>query len=257
MNQMSNESNTSVASEVTAESIHKMLREHTEQEKIFPLDIDTVLIQKEGGALLEVPLPVYIKSHDGFKFTQDEAIEQARILFYRDNRASSHIPYSPEAEEDLSSGQWWLRLIQQVISAAICIFISTGLGALSSILFFAGGGPKLVNPVSTHYGANATDFAYAMLPIAGFFIGVVYMIWYSLSFFQRSVSTTQNFTHTYKDGSVLRYSRLTMMTPEPKTPFEGLWAQFLWPSIRAIAITTVIMMAYIMAVTFTFDAPLR
>lgn len=254
---MSNESNTSVASEVTAESIHKMLREHTEQEKIFPLDIDTVLIQKEGGALLEVPLPVYIKSHDGFKFTQDEAIEQARILFYRDNRASSHIPYSPEAEEDLSSGQWWLRLIQQVISAAICIFISTGLGALSSILFFAGGGPKLVNPVSTHYGANATDFAYAMLPIAGFFIGVVYMIWYSLSFFQRSVSTTQNFTHTYKDGSVLRYSRLTMMTPEPKTPFEGLWAQFLWPSIRAIAITTVIMMAYIMAVTFTFDAPLR
>ena len=254
---MSNESNTSVASEVTAESIHKMLREHTEQEKIFPLDIDTVLIQKEGGALLEVPLPVYIKSQEGFKFTQDEAIEQARILFYQDNRASSHIPYSPEAEEDLSSGQWWLRLIQQVISAAICIFISTGLGALSSILFFAGGWPKLVNPVSTHYGANATDFAYAMLPIAGFFIGVVYMIWYSLSFFQRSVSTTQNFTHTYKDGSVLRYSRLTMMTPEPKTPFEGLWAQFLWPSIRAIAITTVIMMAYIMAVTFTFDAPLR
>jgi len=254
---MSNESNTSVASEVTAENIHKILREHTEQEKIFPLDIDTVLIQKEGGALLEVPLPVYIKSQEGFKFTQDEAIEQARILFYRDNRASSHIPYSPEAEEDLSSGQWWLRLIQQVISAAICIFISTGLGALSSILFFAGGGPKLVNPVSTHYGANATDFAYAMLPIAGFFIGVVYMIWYSLSFFQRSVSTTQNFTHTYKDGSVLRYSRLTMMTPEPKTPFEGLWAQFLWPSIRAIAITTVIMMAYIMAVTFTFDAPLR
>lgn len=257
MNQMSNESNTSVASDAPAESIHKMLREHTEQEKIFPLDIDTVLIQKEGGALLEVPLPVYIKSQEGFKFTQDEAIEQARILFYRDNRASSHIPYSPEAEEDLSSGQWWLRLIQQVISAAICIFISTGLGALSSILFFAGGGPKLVNPVSTHYGANATDFAYAMLPIAGFFIGVVYMIWYSLSFFQRSVSTTQNFTHTYKDGSILRYSRLTMMTPEPKTPFEGLWAQFLWPSIRAIAITTVIMMAYIMAVTFTFDAPLR
>ena len=257
MNQMSNESNTSVASEVTAENIHKMLREHTEQEKIFPLDIDTVLIQKEGGALLEVPLPVYIKSQEGFKSAEDEAIEQARILFYRDNRTSSHIPYSPEAEEDLSSGQWWLRLIQQVISAAICIFISTGLGALSSILFFAGGGPKLVNPVSTHYGANATDFAYAMLPIAGFFIGVVYMIWYSLSFFQRSVSTTQNFTHTYKDGSVLRYSRLTMMTPEPKTPFEGLWAQFLWPSIRAIAITTVIMMAYIMAVTFTFDAPLR
>ena len=254
---MSNESNTSVASEVTAESIHKMLREHTEQEKIFPLDIDTVLIQKEGGALLEVPLPVYIKSQEGFKFTQDEAIEQARILFYRDNRASSHIPYSPEAEEDLSSGQWWLRLIQQVISAAICIFISTGLGALSSILFFAGGGPKLVNPVSTHYGANATDFAYAMLPIAGFFIGVVYMIWYSLSFFQRSVSTTQNFTHTYKDGSVLGYSRHTMIILEPKEPFEGLWAQFLWPSIRAIAITTVIMMAYIMAVTFTFDAPLR
>ena len=29
MNQMSNESTTSVASEVTAESIHKMLREHT------------------------------------------------------------------------------------------------------------------------------------------------------------------------------------------------------------------------------------
>lgn len=254
---MNNESNTSVTSEVTAESIHKMLREHTEQEKIFPLDIDTVLIQKEGGALLEVPLPVYIKSQEDFKSAEDEAIKQARILFYRDNRASSHIPYSPEAEEDLSSGQWWLRLIQQVISAAICIFISTGLGALSSILFFAGGGPKLVNPVSTHYGANATDFAYAMLPIAGFFIGVVYMIWYSLSFFQRSVSTTQNFTHTYKDGSVLRYSRLTMMTPEPKTPFEGLWAQFLWPSIRAIAITTVIMMAYIMAVTFTFDAPLR
>ena len=257
MNQMSNESNTSVASEVTAESIHKMLREHTEQEKIFPLDIDTVLIQKEGGALLEVPLPVYIKSQEGFKFTQDEAIEQARIVFYRDNRTSSHIPYSPEAEEDLSSGLWWLRLIQQVISAAICIFISIGLGVLSSILFFAGDGPKLVNPVSTHYGANATDFAYAMLPIAGFFIGVVYTIRYSLSFFQRSVHTTQNFTHTYKDGSVLRYSRQTMMTPEPKTPFEGLWAQFLWPSIRAIAITTVIMMAYIMAVTFTFDAPLR
>ena len=257
MNQISNESNTSVASEVTAESIHKMLREHTEQEKIFPLDIDTVLIQKEGGALLEVPLPVYIKSQEGFKSAKDEAIEQARILFYRDNRTSSHIPYSPEAEEDLSSGQWWLRLIQQVISAAICIFISIGLGALSSILFFAGGGPKLVNPVSTHYGANATDFAYAMLPIAGFFVGVVYMIRYSLSFFQRSVSAPQNFTHTYKDGSILRYSRLTMMTPEPKKPFEGLWAQFLWPSIRAIAITTVIMMAYIMAVTFTFDAPLR
>ena len=219
---MSNESNTSVASEVTAESIHKMLREHTEQEKIFPLDIDTVLIQKEGGALLEVPLPVYIKSQEGFKFTQDEAIEQARILFYRDNRTSSHIPYSPEAEEDLSSGQWCLRLIQQVISAAICIFISTGLGALSSILFFAGGGPKLVNPVSTHYGANATDFAYAMLPIAGFFIGVVYMIRYSLSFFQRSVSTTQNFTHTYKDGSILRYSRQTMMTPEATEVLDSL-----------------------------------
>lgn len=257
MNQMNNESNTSVASEVTAESIHKMLREHTEQEKIFPLDIDTVLIQKEGGALLEVPLPVYIKSQEGFKFTQDEAIEQARILFYRDNRTSSRIPYSPEAEEDLSSGQWWLRLIQQVISAAICIFISIGLGALSSILFFAGGGPKLVNPVSTHYGANATDFAYAMLPIAGFLIGIVYLIWYSLSFFQRSVNATQNFTYTYKDGSVLRYSRLTMMTPEPKKPFESFWSQFLMPSIRAIAITTVIMMAYIMAVTFTFDAPLR
>ena len=254
---MNNESNTSVASEVTAESIHKMLREHTEQEKIFPLDIDTVLIQKEGGALLEVPLPVYIKSQEGFKFTQDEAIEQARILFYRDNRTSSRIPYSPEAEEDLSSGQWWLRLIQQVISAAICIFISIGLGALSSILFFAGGGPKLVNPVSTHYGANATDFAYAMLPIAGFLIGIVYLIWYSLSFFQRSVNATQNFTYTYKDGSVLRYSRLTMMTPEPKKPFESFWSQFLMPSIRAIAITTVIMMAYIMAVTFTFDAPLR
>ena len=257
MNQMSNESNTSVTSENTAESIHKMLREHTKQEKIFPLDIDTVLIQKEGGALLEVPLPVYIKSQEDFKSTKDKDIEQARTLFYRDNRASSHIPYSPEVEEDLSSGLWWLRLIQQVISAAICIFISIGLGALSSILFFAGGGPKLVNPVSTHYGANATDFAYAMLPIAGFFIGVVYMIRYSLSFFQRSVSATQNFTHTYKDGSILRYSRLTMMTPEPKKPFEGLWAQFLWPSIRAIAITTVIMMAYIMAVTFTFDAPLR
>lgn len=257
MNQMSNVSNTSVTSEVTAESIHKMLREHTEQEKIFPLDIDTVLIQKEGGALLEVPLIVYIKSQEGFKSAKDKDIKQARTLFYRDNRASSHIPYSPEAEEDLSSGQWWLRLIQQVIGAAMCIFISIGLGALSSLLFFAGGGPKLVNPVSTHYGANATDFAYAMLPIAGFFIGVVYMIRYSLSFFQRSVSATQNFTHTYKDGSVLGYSRQTMMTPEPKTPFEGLWAQFLWPSIRAIAITTVIMMAYIMAVTFTFDAPLR
>ena len=254
---MSNESTTSVTSEVTAESIHKMLREHTKQEKIFPLDIDTVLIQKEGGSLLEVPLPVYIKSQEDFKSAEDEAIKQARTLFYRDNRTSSHIPYSPEAEEDLSSGQWWLRLIQQVISAAICIFISIGLGALSSLLFFAGGGPKLVNPVSTHYGANATDFAYAMLPIAGFFIGVVYMIWYSLSFFQRSVSATQNFTHTYKDGSILRYSRQTMMTPEPKTPFESFWSQFLMPSIRAIAITTVIMMVYIMAVTFTFDAPLR
>ena len=66
MNQMNNESTTSVTSEVTAESIHKMLREHTEQEKIFPLDIDTVLIQKEGGALLEVPLPVYIKSQKRF-----------------------------------------------------------------------------------------------------------------------------------------------------------------------------------------------
>lgn len=33
---MSNESNTSVTSEVTAESIHNMLREHTKQEKIFP-----------------------------------------------------------------------------------------------------------------------------------------------------------------------------------------------------------------------------
>lgn len=257
MNQMNNESTTSVTSEVTAESIHKMLREHTEKEKIFPLDIDTVLIQKEGGALLEVPLPVYIKSQEGFKFTQDEAIEQARTLFYRDNRTSSHIPYSPEAEEDLSSGQWCLRLIQQVISAAICIFISIGLGALSSILFFAGGGPKLVNPVSTHYGANATDFAYAMLPIAGFIIGVIYMSRYTLSFFQRSVNATQNFTYTYKDGSVLRYLRHTIKTPEPKTPFESFWSQFLMPSIRAIVITTVIMMVYIMAVTFTFDAPLR
>jgi len=257
MNQMSNEATTPVASEVTAESIHRMLREHTVKEKIFPLDIDTVLIQKEGGALREVPLPIYIKSQEGFKSAKDEDIEQARILFYRDNRSLSHIPYSPETEEDLSSGLWWLRLIQQVISAAICIFISIGLGALSSILFFAGGGPKLVNPVSTHYGANATDFAYAMLPIAGFFIGVVYTIRYSLSFFQSSVRATQNFTHTYKDGSILRYSRQTMMTPEPKKPFEGLWAQFLWPSIRAIAITTVIMMAYIMAVTLTFDAPLR
>lgn len=254
---MSNESTTSVTSEVTVESIHKMLQEHTKQEKIFPLDINTVLIQKEGGALLEVPLPVYIKSQEDFKSAKDDDIEQARILFYRDNRTSSHIPYSPEAEEDLSLGQWWLRLIYQVIGAAICIFISIGLGVLSSLLFFAGDGPKLVNPVSTHYGANATDFAYAMLPIAGFFIGVFYMIRYSLSFFQRSVHTTQNFIHTYKDGSVLRYSRQTMMTTEPKIPFEGLWAQFLWPSIRAIAITTVIMMAYIMAVTFTFDAPLR
>lgn len=254
---MSNESTTSVTSEVTAESIHKMLREHTKQEKIFPLDIDTVLIQKEGGSLLEVPLPVYIKSQEDFKSAEDEAIKQARTLFYRDNRTSSHIPYSPEAEEDLSSGQWWLRLVQQTIGAGLCIFTPTVLGFLSSILFFYGDGPKPVNPVSTHYGANATDFASAILPIAGFLIGIVYMIWYSLSFFQRSVSTTQNFTHTYKDGSVLRYSRLTMMTPEPKTPFEGLWAQFLWPSIRAIAITTVIMMAYIMAVTFTFDAPLR
>lgn len=257
MNQMSNESNTSVASEVTAESIHKMLREHTEQEKIFPLDIDTVLIQKEGGALLEVPLPVYIKSQEGFKFTQDEAIEQARILFYRDNRASSHIPYSPEAEEDLSSGQWWLRLVQQLIGAVLCISVPTFLGLLSSLLFFAGDGPKPVNPVSTHYGANATDFAYAMLPIAGFFIGVIYMIRYSLSCFQHSVSATQNFTHTYKDGSVLGYSRLTMMTPEPKKPFESFWSRFLMPSIRATVITAAIMTVYIMAVTFTFDAPLR
>lgn len=254
---MSNESTTSVTSEVTAESIHKMLREHTEQEKIFPLDIDTVLIHKEKGALLEVPLPVYIKSQEGFKFTQDEAIEQARILFYRDNRASSHIPYDSEAEEDLSSGQWWSRLGQQVIGAATCIFIPVGLGVLSSLLFFAGGGPKPVNPVSTHYGANATDFASAILPIAGFIIGVIYMSRYTLSFFQRSVNATQNFTHTYKDGSVLGYSRHTMITLEPKEPFEGLWSRFLWPSLRAIAITTAIMMAYIMAVTFTFDAPLR
>ena len=71
---MSNESNTSVTSENTAESIHKMLREHTKQEKIFPLDIDTVLIQKEGGALLEVPLPVYIKSQEDFKSTKDKDI---------------------------------------------------------------------------------------------------------------------------------------------------------------------------------------
>ena len=254
---MNNESTTSVTSEVKEESIHKMLREHTEQEKIFPLDIDTVLIQKEGGALLEVPLPVYIKSQEGFKSAKDKDIEQARTLFYRDNRTSSHIPYSPEAEEDLSSGQWLSRLGQQIIGAATCIFIPVGLGALSSLLFFAGDGPKPVNPVSTHYGANATDFAYAMLPIAGFIIGVIYMSRYTLSFFQRSVDATQNFTHTYKDGSVLGYSRHTMIILEPKEPFEGLWAQFLWPSIRAIAITTVIMMAYIMAVTFTFDAPLR
>ena len=257
MNQMSNESNTSVASEVTAESIHKMLREHTEKEKIFPLDIDTVLIQKEGGALREVPLTVYIKSQEDFKSAKDKDIKQARTLFYRDNRTSSHIPYSPEAEEDLSSGQWWLRLVQQIIGAVLCISVPTVLGFLSSFLFFAGDGPKPVNPVSTHYGANATDFAYAMLPIAGFFIGVVYMIRYSLSCFQRSVRATQNFTHTYKDGSVLGYSRLTMMTPEPKKAFESLWSRFLWPSIWAIVITTVIMMAYIMAVTFTFDAPLR
>lgn len=257
MNQMSNESTTSVTSEVTAESIHKMLREHTEQEKIFPIDIDTVLIQKEGGVLLEVPLPVYIKSQEDFKSAEDEAIKQARILFYRDNRASSRIPYSPEAEEDLSSGQWWLRLVQQIIGAVLCISVPTVLGFLSSILFFAGDGPKPVNPVSTHYGSNATDFAYAMLPIAGFLIGIVYLIWYSLSFFQRSVNATQNFTYTYKDGSVLRYLRHTIKTPEPKTPFESFWSQFLMPSIRAIVITTVIMMAYIMAVTFTFDAPLR
>lgn len=88
---MSNESTTSVTSEVTAESIHKMLREHTEQEKIFPLDIDTVLIQKEGGAFLEVPLPVYIKSQEGFKSAKDEDIKQARILFYREQTASHHI----------------------------------------------------------------------------------------------------------------------------------------------------------------------
>ena len=256
MNQMSNESNTSVASEVTAESIHKMLREHTEQEKIFPLDIDTVLIQKEGGALLEVPLPVYIKSQEGFKFTQDEAIEQARILFYRDNRTSSHIPYSPEAEEDLSSGQWWLRLVQQIIGAVLCISVPTVLGFLPSIWFFTGGWYRPINPVSTHYGANAADFAYAMLPIAGFVIGVFCMIRYSLSFFQQPVNAIQNFTHTYEDGSVLGYSRQTMMTPEPKEPFEGFW-RFLWPSIWATVITAALMMAYIMAVTFTFDAPLR
>lgn len=254
---MSNESNTSVTSEVTAESIHKMLREHTEKEKIFPLDIDTVLIQKEGGGLLEVPLPVYIKSQEDFKSAKDKDIEQARILFYRDNRTSSHIPYSPEAEEDLSSGQWWLRLVQQIIGAVLCIFTPIVLGFLSSILFFAGDGPKPVNPVSTHYGTNATDFASAILPIAGFLIGIVYLIRYSLSFFQRSVNATQNFTYTYKDGSVLRYSRHTIKTPEPKTPFESFWSQFLMPSIRAIVITTVIMMVYIMAVTFTFDAPLR
>ena len=244
MNQMSNESSTSVTSEVTAESIYKMLREHTKQEKIFPLDIDTVLIQKEGGALLEVPLPVYIKSQEDFMSAKDKDIEQARILFYRDNRTSSHIPYSPEAEEDLSSGQWWLRLVQQLIGAVLCISVPTFLGLLSSILFFAGDGPKPVNPVSTHYGTNATDFAYAMLPIAGFVIGVIYMIRYSLSFFQRSVSATQNLT-------------LTMMTPNPKKPFESLWNRFLWPSIWAIVITTAIMMVYILAVTFTFDAPLR
>lgn len=215
------------------------------------------MTQKEGGALLEVPLPVYIKSQEDFKSAKDKDIKQARTLFYRDNRTSSHIPYSPEAEEDLSSGQWWLRLVQQIIGAVLCISVPTVLGFLSSILFFAGDGPKPINPVSTHYGANATDFAYAILPIAGFFIGVAYVTGYTLSFFQRSVRATQNFTHMYKDGSVLRYSRQIMKTPEPKTPFEGLWAQFLWPSIRAIAITTVIMMAYIMAVTFTFDAPLR
>ena len=257
MNQMSNESNASVTSEVTAESIHKMLREHTKQEKIFPLDIDTVLIQKEGGGLLEVPLPVYIKSQEDFKSAEDEAIAQARILFYRDNRVLSNISYSPEAEEDLSSGQWWLRLVQQTIGAVLCISVPTFLGLLSSILFFAGDGPKPVNPVSTHYGTNATDFAYAMLPTAGFVIGVIYMIRYSLSFFQRSVNATQNFTHTYKDGSVLRYSRHTIMTPEPKTPFESFWSRFLMPSIRATVITAAIMMVYIMAVTFTFDAPLR
>ena len=252
---MSNESNTSVTSEDTAESIHKMLREHTEQEKIFPLDIDTVLIQKEGGAFLEVPLIVYIKSQEGFKSAKDEDIEQARILFYRDNRSSSHIPYSPEAEEDLSSGQWWLRLVQQIIGAVLCISVPTAF--LSSVLFFAGDGSKPVNPVSTHYGANAADFAYAMLPIAGFVIGVFCMIRYSLSFFQRSGCATQNFTHTYEDGSVLRYSRLTMITPEPKKPFESLWSRFLWPSIWVGVITAAIMMAYIVAVTFTFDAPLR
>ena len=255
---MSNESNTSVTSEVTAESIHKMLREHTKQEKIFPLDIDTVLTQKEGGALLEVPLPVYIKSQEDFQSAEDEDIEQARTLFYRDNRTSSHIPYSPEAEEDLSSGQWWLRLVQQIIGAGLCICVPTTLGFfLSPLLSFAGDSLKPVNPVSTHYGTNATDFAYAMLPVAGFFIGVVYMIRYSLNFFQPTLPTTQNFTHTYKDGSVLGYSRLTMMTPEPKTPFESFWSQFLMPSIQAIVITMGIMVVYIMAVTFTFDAPLR
>ena len=105
---MSNESNTSVTSENTAESIHKMLREHTKQEKIFPLDIDTVLIQKEGGALLEVPLPVYIKSQEDFKSTKDKDIEQARTLFYRDNRASSHIPYSPRTTQGKEI--WWIYL---------------------------------------------------------------------------------------------------------------------------------------------------
>ena len=255
---MSNESNTSVSSEVTAESIHKMLREHTEQVKIFPLDIDTVLIQKEGGALLEVPLPVYIKSQEDFKSAKDKDIEQARTLFYQDNRASSRIPYSPEAEEDLSSGLWWLRLIQQIIGAVLCICVPTTLGFfLSPLLSFAGDSLKPVNPMSTHYGANATDFAYAMLPVAGFFIGVAYVTGYTLSFFQRSVRATHNFTHLYKDGSVLRYSRQIMKTPEPKTPFEGLCAQFLCPSIRAIVITMGIMVVYIMAVTFTFDAPLR
>ena len=146
MNQMSNESTTSVASEVAAESVHKMLREHTEQEKIFPLHIDTVLIQKEGGALREVPLPVYIKSQEGFKSAEDEAIKQARILFYRDNRASSRIPYSPEAEEDLSSGQWWLRLVQQIIGAVLCISVPTVLGFLSSLLFFAGQAEAIIEP---------------------------------------------------------------------------------------------------------------
>ena len=125
---MNNETSTSVASEVTAESIHEMLREHTEQEKIFPLDIDTVLIQKKGGAFLEVPLPVYIKSQEDFKSAKDKDIKQARTLFYRDNRTSSHIPYSPEAEEDLSSGQWWLRLVQQIIGAVVSVAARRGLG---------------------------------------------------------------------------------------------------------------------------------